>query len=322
MRKSPFVLLASLLLASPLLSQKLPEGFELSEGRRGKPAPAAPWAAPGQRAFFSLAGEMVPPGLHELKFEVRIDGRLALEDAIQLPFDAAGGTVELLAGDPEGLARLFSRAEKAGNRAEISVLLNGKPLETFTLAEFLDYNRRFQETPPPAIKPLGEKRTFLPENERETPSGRPVGQLTKGGYYDPSCVAGCDAQRDYCYQTDPSCATVFICDACENEYSSCYQYCWVCTDPRSVSEHTTSSIYSATWLGSSCLKDVFNSKYWYDYYNLVIRNYRWQRTHYCNGTYSDSLLYTWDTSGSCLSNLFYNPCSFSTGNAFPPYCPF
>jgi hypothetical protein len=320
MRKNALVLLASMLLASQLLSQERPKGLESTPGMNGKPTPAVPSTPLGQRAFFSLAGELVPPGLHELKFELRIDGRLALEDVVQLPFDSAGGIVELLAGDPEGLARLFARAEKAGRQAAISIVLDGRTFETFTIPEFLDYNRRFQDVPPVVLKPLGETRTFGSDGEPGTPSGDPLSRPTKD--WDLNCLANCDANRDDCYQTEPSCFGVDYCEVCENQWASCRNGCWICTDPMSVSEFTTSSIHSATWYGSNCLTDGFGAKYWYDSYALVIRNYRWRRTHYCNGSHTDTLLYTWDTSGSCLRNAFYSPCSFSMGYAYPPYCPF
>jgi hypothetical protein len=318
MRQHTLVLLMSVLLTSPLLAQQRPQGLELSRSLMGKRAAALPSFPLNQRAFFSLAGALVPPGSRELTFEVRIDGRLALQDVIRLPFDSAGGTVELLAGDPAGLANLLARAEKAG-KSQFSVSLDGRTLETFTLAELRAYNKRFQDSLPVALKPAGEVRTFASTGEPVLQPRKPQGPLTKD--YDPSCVASCDAQRDDCYQTEPSCEGVEYCEVCEDQWSSCYNGCWVCTDPKSVTEYTTSSLYSATYYGSSCLQDFWGTGYWFDYYSYVIRNYRWQRTEYCNGSHTDTLLYTWDTSGTCQRNSYFS-CSFPFGTAWGPFCPF
>jgi hypothetical protein len=233
--------------------------------------------------------------------------------------DAVNGTFELLAGDPEGLARVLSLAEKAGREAEITVALNGRTLKSFSLPEFLAYNRQFQESPPTLVKPLGEVRTFASDGAPVTPPGKPADPRAKD--WDLNCLANCDTNRDYCYQTEPSCEGVDYCDVCENEWSSCRNGCWICTDPKSVSEYTTSRIKSASWAGSDCLGTYYSPNYWYDYYNLVIENSRWRRTEYCNGSHTDTWLYSWDTYGSCMRNTYWS-CSYSYGQPWPPYCPF
>jgi len=281
---------------------------------------AIPSVPLSRRAFFALDGELIAPGPHELKFEVSIEGRTAVSDVIQLPFDSSGGIVELLAGDPAGLADVLARAERAG-KGRLSVSLDGRTLKTFTPAEFRAYNERFQHAPPAVLTPSGEVRTFAPGIGRAPRPADLRDLLSKG--YDPQCVANCDTNRDWCYQNEPSCEGVDYCEICEDEWASCHNNCWICTDPKSTSQYTTSSLYSATFYGSSCLEEWFypHSRYWYDSYSYVIRNYRWQRTEYCDGSHTDTLLYTWDTTGSCLRSTFFT-CSFSFGTAYGPYCPF
>jgi hypothetical protein len=311
------LLLISPLLAAPLLAQKAPQGLDFLTGKSMPPASSVPATRLAERAFFSLAGELVPPGVRELTFEIRIDGRTALTDVLRLPLDAAGGTFELLAGDPRALARLFARAEK-DRRAEITVKLDGRTLRTFSLPDFLAYNRQFQDKLPSVRNPLGETRTFAPEPGAEArPDGR-QGGLSKG--WDTQCLANCDTNRDYCYQTEPSCYAVDYCDVCENQWSSCRNGCWVCEEPKSVSQYTSSWIKSASWAGGNCLYDASQSSYWYDFYNLVIENDRYQRTEHCDGSHTDTFLYSWDTYGSCMRQSYWQTCSYPAGSSYPPYC--
>lgn len=195
--------------------------------------------APGQRAFFVLEGDWGKASPRELAFEIRFGERVMLRDVLQLPKDAEGGTFELLAGDPETLGRLLARGAKQGRRAQVTVSVDGRVLRSFSIPELLTYNRRFQESPPDIRQALGEVRTFAPgalEPDREDFAG----SLAKG--WDPVCLSNCDTNRDWCYQTEPSCEGVDYCDVCENEWSSCRNGCWTstCTDPKSVTERTVS----------------------------------------------------------------------------------
>ncbi len=322
MRTTPLLLLASLL-AAPLLGQRAadrPAFFSPTGTAPASTAPASslPTAKLSERAFFSLAGEAVPPGARELRFEIRIDGRTALKDVLRLPLDAAGGTFELLAGDPQALARLSARAAKAGRHAEISVALDGRTLRTLPFAEFLVYNRQFQKELPSLRKPVGETRDFAAESgQAARPSANP---LAKG--WDLNCIANCDTNRDYCYQTEPECAGVDYCETCETQWGSCHDACWTCEEPKSVSQYTSSWIKSTSWAGGNCLEDVYLNCSWFDFYNLVIESDRYQRTEHCDGSYTDSFLYSWDTSGSCERESFYQTCTFAVGYSNPPYCPF
>lgn len=316
MRRMSLCLCSSLLLATPLLAQKGPEGREIPAARRLTPAASASIARPEQRAFFSLMGELVPPGARELKIEVRIDGRTALQETLQLPMDAAGGIFEVLAGDPEEWARLAARAEKAGRRAAVTVTLDGRTLRTFSFADFLAYNRQFQQAPLAVHQPLADVRTVYPEAPKARSSS---GLSTKG--WDYQCLDVCDSDRDYCYQTEPSCFGVDLCQVCDDQWSYCRSGCWICEEPKSTSQYTVSWIKSTTWVGSGCLQE-FTSKYTYDFYNYVQGNARYQRTEHCDGSHTDTYLYSLaDTTGSCIRRTLFT-CSFASGNATPPFCPF
>lgn len=321
MRKTLVLLVGCLLLSgSVLFAETRPEARQASVEREARDGSGPVKLPAGERAFFSLADHWVPPGARELKIEIRLAGKSVLQDVLQLPEDAADGTFELLAGDPAGLERVLKLAKKMGDRAQVVVSLDGQVLRSFSIPEFLEYNERFRETPPEVRSLLGEVRTFAPAVAEAAGSREDPGQPTALGW-DPNCIAACDADRDYCYQTEPSCFGVDWCEVCENQWSACHNGCWICEDPKSVSQYTSSWIKNAYWAGTACLSDVFQNKNWYDFYNLTIQNDRYQRTEYCNGSVAHTLLYSWDTYGSCTRNTPWT-CSSSTGSAFGPYCPF
>ena len=274
MRTTPVLLLASLL-AAPLLGQRAadrPAFFSPTGTAPASTAPASflPTAKLSERAFFSLAGEAVPPGARELRFEIRIDGRTALKDVLRLPLDAAGGTFELLAGDPQALARLSARAAKAGRHAEISVALDGRTLRTLPFAEFLGLQPAIPEgaaEPPQAggrnARLRGGKRAGCPPLREPAAKG-----------WDLNCIANCDTNRDYCYQTEPECAGVDYCETCETQWGSCHDACWTCEEPKSVSQYTSSWIKSTSWAGRELPGGRHLNCSWFDFYNLVIESDR------------------------------------------------
>lgn len=319
MRKVPVLLLGCLLLSTSTTFAQA-----RSEASPGKKAPdelglaKVTQDAPGQRAFFVLEGEWGEATPREMAFEIRFGERVMLRDVLQLPKDAVGGTFELLAGDPEALGRLLARAEKQGHRARVTVSVDGRPLRSFSIPELLAYNRQFQESPPNVRQVLGEVRTFAPGALK--PSSRDfVSLLAKD--YDPVCLSNCDTNRDWCYQTEPACEGVDWCEVCEDEWTLCSNGCWICTDPKSVTERTRTWLKNAYWWGSRCLEDVWQELYYYDLYDLVFQNDRIRRTEYCDGSVVETVLYSWDTYGDCIRSTPWT-CSFYQGSAFGSYCPF
>lgn len=128
MKKISVLLLVCLFLSTPVVfgqtRSELPD-FLGERGARGGSGRAEPGlAAPGKRAFYSLAGHLVPPGSRELRIEVRIAGRPLLSDVFQLPLDAADATETLLVptarrpldGEPNerGCTVLIDAAQRGG----------------------------------------------------------------------------------------------------------------------------------------------------------------------------------------------------------------
>jgi hypothetical protein len=134
-------------------------------------------------------------------------------------------------------------------------------------------------------------------------------------------LSNCDQNRDWCNQTEPSCAEVDWCDECEAQWRVCCDHCWICTDPKSVTERTNSWIRNAYWRGRSCLENIWNELYDYDRYDLGIQNDRIRRTEYCDGRVVETVLYSWDSYGSCIRNTFWT-CPFREGFDSGSRCPF
>lgn len=313
MKKISVLLLVCLFLSTPVVfgqtRSELPD-FLGERGARGGSGRAEPGlAAPGKRAFYSLAGHLVPPGSRELRIEVRIAGRPLLSDVLQLPLDAAGATFELLGGDPRSLERVFARAAEAGRRAQVVVSLDGRTLRTFSFSEFLIYNQQFEKAPPQIRLPLGEERTFAPE------AGTRGSQSSLAKSYDPECVAGCQAHRDGCYQMEPSCAGVFRCAVCDNEYNTCRQSCWVCEDPKSVTDRTEASMVNNGYRGTACLTDsIWGRSEWWEIYDYVIVYTTIRRTEYCDGSVVETVISSWQNgSGTCIKWTGAS-CSLSAGS--------
>jgi hypothetical protein len=186
---------------------------------RAAGSPFAGFAANGQpdRFRFSLNGSHLTPSLHELRMEVRVDGRLFVDDLLRLGRDTAAGTFEFLPGDEVHQRRLAALAG-SGKATEVRISLDGALLRTFSLAEFVAYNQVFRLFPPVAAYPATEVRSFGPAASLE--NGSPLRRLVAG-----DCSSGCDSERTWCYANTPECVGLDYCSVCEDEWSSCQSYC-------------------------------------------------------------------------------------------------
>lgn len=171
----------------------------------------------GDRVLFSLNGVPLTPDPHELRLEVRVDGRLFVDDLLRLEPNAAPGVFEFLAGDDVHQQRLAAIA-KTGARTEARVLLDGQTLRTFSLPELAAYEQVFRLFPQALSYPASEVRSFGPAASRS--SGSPLKNLAAA-----SCTDGCDADRTWCYQNTPECDGLRYCQVCEDQYESCVNSC-------------------------------------------------------------------------------------------------
>ena len=176
----------------------------------------------GDRFLVSLNGVTLTPDAHELRLEVRVDGRLFVDDLLRLGPNAAPGVFEFLAGDDVHARRLAATAA-SGRPIEIRLLLDGATLRTFTLPELAAYEQVFRLFPPAVSHAASEVRSFGPA--ASLGAGSPLHSLAAA-----DCASNCDTDRTWCYENTPECAGVDYCDTCENQYYSCLNNCSASSD--------------------------------------------------------------------------------------------
>ncbi|HEX7151258.1 MAG TPA: thrombospondin type 3 repeat-containing protein [Thermoanaerobaculia bacterium] len=158
----------------------------------------------------------------ELRLEVRVEGRLFVEDVLKLRTNARGGTFAFIQHDAVRLARLAELA-LSGTPATATISLGGKTLKMMPLRELVTSSAVLARKKPVLSLPLSEAATFgldagAPGDGKAAVRSRPAVENT--------CEENCETNRQWCYQTTPECATVIWCETCENEYQSCLNYCY------------------------------------------------------------------------------------------------
>jgi hypothetical protein len=298
--------------------RSLPEPARASTERPEMPLDRVLQNGTAPRFFYSLAGQPLAAGSHELRFQVLAAGKLVCEDLLRLPTDAAGATFELLAGNGAWRQKVADLAATS-RPTEVQVLLDGRRLRTFSLPEFLDYNRLIQLTPFTLEKPVAETWSLWPIGAQEKPSPG-EGILAKA--YDSVCWNNCDSNRQWCYQTDPSCAEVDWCDVCENQFQSCLNYCVICTDPKNVYYRDQYSAGNPRYAGSSCILNWDNvSSNWYDLYSFTLRKCQIKVTEYCDGHKTeDPTGFCSDSTATC--GVMRESCQNGGAWAVPASCPY
>jgi hypothetical protein len=248
--------------------------------------------------FYSLGHDASLVGVRQIGFVVGIDSRPAMRETIAVPAgQAGGGTFGLLAGRPNLRDRLYAVAE-AGAKVTVSILGDGRELQTFSFQDFVRYNRLLKATARLQFRPLQSNVEFL--DPSMAPPSPPAGNLrsirarSAGWQLDPACTAACEAQRSDCEAT--SCTTP-ICDACNEAYESCASGCWVwtCTEPKDESYFMEREEVSSYWSGQTCIQHTL-----YDVYTHVYAVYLVTQIEHCDGSTSYDtpifLSYTSDSS--------------------------
>jgi hypothetical protein len=161
----------------------------------------------------------------ELRLEIRVDGRLFVDNVLRLDRARSGGTFEFISNDHASRARLAQIAA-ASRLSEVKISLDGRTVVTSTLQQLFAASAAAHRTPLALSLPLSDVRTFGPEAALSIRPARAIKQVATT-----DCAAGCEAERQYCYQTEAACETVFYCEPCENAYSACLSYCNGAADP-------------------------------------------------------------------------------------------
>lgn len=250
--------------------------------------------------FFLLTEEQASAG-KELEFRISLNGRPLLEEKITLQRGASKTPAfELLAREPETLARVRGLQERPSNQVTIAVALDGQILYESSFAELVEYNRTLWKGPfqPQAVE--SKVRSFAPgltghakpaAREKQALSSVPVQKAA-------SCPEQCSENYQWCLENVCHPQGTFFCEECDQEYESCMSSCPPppCTDPKSVRDYTVTQLVGYGWTGySQCLESVFENDFydgeWYDEYQFVYKNTRIRRTEYCDGTVTETVLW-------------------------------
>jgi hypothetical protein len=282
-----------LLLLGPNLAYSAP-----LPGQPGERSSAVRRIAESKPLLYSLGFDASLVGIRQIRFVVKVDSRPAMRETIAVPAgQAGGGTFGLLAGRPNLRDRLYAVAE-AGAKVTVSILGDGRELQTFSFQDFVRYNRLLKATARLQFRPLQSNVEFL--DPSMAPPSPPAGNLrsirarSAGWQLDPACTAACEAQRSDCEAT--SCTTP-ICDACNEAYESCASGCWVwtCTEPKDESYFMEREEVSSYWSGQTCIQHTL-----YDVYTHVYAVYLVTQIEHCDGSTSYGtpifLSYTSDSS--------------------------
>jgi hypothetical protein len=168
-------------------------------------------------------------------------------------------------------------------------------LRTLPLRDFLAAGNALAGGSPRVALPVSETATFGIEAGPIEPAGPVVSPRPRTNN---TCEENCEINRQWCYQNTPGCETVIICDACENEYQSCLNYCYQSGDsdgdgvqnssdncPNTANANQADCDGDGT--GDAC--DSFNGTTTYQGYNEQVDFIYGPVYSYCNGPWRYSL---------------------------------
>lgn len=131
---------------------------------------------------------------------------------------------------------------------------------------------------------------------------------------DPWCAEQCDMIyqecMDRCDQRGDSCAR------CSDDYNMCYHDCPdVCTEPKSVSNYTVWHPTNWAWYGNQgCFGWSWSANIYHELYVwYTVTTY--QRTEHCDGSYTDTQVGQYNTSGWCWAEQ-WSSCNNPSGHQY------
>jgi len=258
--------------------------------------------AQSRTLFYKLTSEQAGQASGSLQFRVAVNGKPFVEETLTLkPVTIQDAAYELLAKDPDTLGRLYTLSTDGANRIRVTVSLDGSVVQDLSFQEFLRYNAGLRQSRMQPQVADSKVNVLVP---RVPPPIRGIDGLpTKGVGPDPSCVANCDEQYNFCMD---NCDQRGSCTYCSDYYNNCYYSCpQVCTEPKSVHNVTTNEIVSVYYGAWYCFESRFQNDF-YDgqYYQDTQYNYKTttvRRTEHCDGTHTDEVLSVSYATAYCYS---------------------
>lgn len=246
-----------------------------------------------------------PPFL--LKVEVLQNGRAAIRQMIEFQADLPKSSViEVLADHPGELRHLRKREAAHPGSIRLGLWLGDQLLQELSLRELEEGAR--------SLAPLAQPAAGITRQVEVLAGGGP-GRITSKAYEegrDPACVQHCDDERYFCYTE--ICDPRGSCEYCEQYYNDCVLSCpEVCVDPKRVYTFTTLTYVGSYAHGTKCFEDSNPYDFIGDLYRLwedVFLERTYERTEYCNGSYSDRLVSQRYVSSFCYALEFRGGCFY------------
>lgn len=246
--------------------------------------------APSKTLFYRVGKP--PGGPAAVRFDVHLDGQPYLTERLTLkPSDVLEPAVEFLARDPKRLASLYELSA-AGNKIDISVLLNGQAMDSFTFESFVAYNEQIKSEGihPVSTSPLRKQSPEADDGKLD----QITASLTSG-----SCRDSCYADYDYCiYANCEPYVYNYWCSRCDDTYYSCLNNC-PCEDQ--VSYTTRKEVvnsYDTGW--AECLREWAYRSILYKEVAYSIKNTKYKVTTHCDGTTTEEPVEVWYNYQTCF----------------------
>jgi hypothetical protein len=261
------------------------------------------------RLFATLPASFVlqPPVLLEIKV-VQAERTLVREmlDIDEVPKGPA--VIEILNGHSKEVERLHAVAAQQPGTVKV-VITSGDEVVSEVCLDDLETGKTVTRPP------IGHARLFTISINAPR-----LKAVTQDFQPDPDCAQAC--YDDWYFCETERCDQRGSCAYCDEYYQDCYYSCpQVCVDPKNVYNWNSVSYQGSSWLGQNCYENWFTGDVWGDLWTHYIDVYQvtpYQRTEYCNGTYTDvqtgSSYYYYD---DCWSDTYPNGCTYPSGN--PPY---
>jgi hypothetical protein len=157
-----------------------------------------------------------------LRMEIHVDGRLFVDDVLELRDDGQGGTFEFLKQDAARTIRL-AKIAAGGRNATVRISVDGEVVRTLPLRDFVAAAGALAADNSRIALPKSEQATFGIE-AGPLESGAPP--VTPRPRTNGQCEDNCEINRQWCYQNTPGCENVVMCQPCDEEYQSCLEYCY------------------------------------------------------------------------------------------------
>lgn len=248
-------------------------------------------------------------GADKLVAELVIGERPLVRETIQIAGSVRGqSAVRLMASHGAELANVRKIAETRGDELTVRISAGERVLVTGLFRD-LDAAGKVLVGNANVVGAMSAIDVYLGQRTK-------AAVKTNGMEPDPECESYCNQEYQNCMEW--RCDQRGSCEFCWDEYENCVWNCpKVCVDPKKVSDYQRYVYLSTDYYGNYCLR------YWTDNhaypYNVYKDHYRVEtvrKTEYCDGSYSEQVISSYNTYSWCYWQTSYWPCNYSEGTIY------